>query len=698
MGGYLNVSNSNFTKNTAETGGTLKYSFSAINLTMDNCIFKENKATDGYGADVDIPRGFNVTQTIKNSKFINSNAKGYGGAIRISSTNINIINSSFTNTVSSDNGAAVYISNASASSKPSRPANTVESVIIDGCNFTGTETYHAVYVYSKCNVSVTDSNFVNNVAGENPCIYFNGPMTSITLKGTNFTDNTATNSNGGALSVTISNSGLSSIDDCVFTNNKANVTNSKGGAVYLSNNDIALNGCDFISNTAYYGGALYLDSCTGADITDSTFSNNKATAINSDGGAIVIESSPTNIYSCEFDGNSAITGGAIHIKSTNSPTVTIDKSKFTNNKATRFTDNGDYCDGAAIRWDSTGGVLNNSIFINNVADGYAGAICWDSTTDFSTTNSSFINNAAKRGGALYIRNSLTNMIITKTNFTSNKANDDIGGAICVQAGVTNMELTACNFTANEANTIGGAVYAGASTTNLDIVKSIFNHNTAESYGGGVYSYSNTNLYVNESSFNYNEATQGGAIHTTGYSPKIYSSNFTSNKAIDNIEGCGGAIYLTGNDAVIDDSYFKDNHATIYGGAVSSKGSNTKITDSQFITNTVDRSGGALGLEGNSASVVNSNFTLNTAHIYGGAIYSIGNNSNFSKSNFNKNTATTQGGAIHLEGNHDSVDGSNFINNSAASGGAIHWVGNNGNLANSNFTENKATMYGGAIWW
>ena len=108
------------------------------------------------------------------------------------------------------------------------------------------------------------------------------------------------------------------------------------------------------------------------------------------------------------------------------------------------------------------------------------------------------------------------------------------------------------------------------TRDINFIDSIFKNNSAE-YGGALAfdnldaygSYIADNNFIN-STFDSNSAVDGGAIYIIGQASEngIIGVVFVNNTASSN----GGAVYLIGENNVIDASQFDENTA-VFGGAV-----------------------------------------------------------------------------------------------------------------------------------
>ena len=256
---------------------------------------------------------------------------------------------------------------------------------------------------------------------------------------------------------------LGSVLDCRFVNNTAT---DDGGAIYWHNRGILpylnsnlVRGCSFVNNTATGNGGGAIFFAGGENEYDTTVEN------------------------CNFEGNSAPTGGAIYYMSEYTATVT--DCNFTGNTATvdggavyfwyqgtvtncNFTDNSAYYGGAVYFLDQ--GTVSNCNFTGNTASRYGGAVYFDETGN--VTNCNFTDNTATRdGGAVYFSNTGN---VTNCNFTGNTATYN-GGAIWMDSG----SVSNCNFAGNNATT-GSAIYfyKGDSSDTLTVSYSTFLNNRA----------------------------------------------------------------------------------------------------------------------------------------------------------------------------------------------------------------------------
>lgn len=135
---------------------------------------------------------------------------------------------------------------------------------------------------------------------------------------------------GGA--ITVSRGGTVYINNSYFHENKAFLDTNIGGAIYVERGYLYIANSLFVNNTACDGGVIFLGFESEADIINSTFENNtaiKTTHSEGGGGAIFTRSNNLNIENCSFIENYAdLYGGAIYIDYGD---VSIEKSYFENN-------------------------------------------------------------------------------------------------------------------------------------------------------------------------------------------------------------------------------------------------------------------------------------------------------------------------------------------------------------------------------
>ena len=644
-------------------------------------------------------------------------------------------------------------------------------------------------------VTLTNATLINGKADKGGAIYNDG---SLTLSDVKLSDNAA-DSYGGAVfnngelvvsdsvfdSNDVLNRGSASVDyggaaiynwydgtltvsGSNFTNNIKNYKNGDNlvGAITTIGN-ATVSGSNFVNNSGRWGGAIstagYLlagDDVNTLTVSGSTFKENGGLY----GAGIFVAGSDFTVSDCVFDKNSAFgkgnmtpnnnNGAAIVVTDTGKDiTGIITDSNFTNNKA-HFSGAVDICEGKIT--------IKNSIFVNNSAEYCAGAIAVDSQINkpaVEIINSKFDSNSAEYGGAIY---NYYNLTVVDSTFTNNSkdtiynfrvANLDLGiktftdlqnaiglvrGTLTLDSDIAMTDDEAAGFvngvainkniridgkghtisaedlgrifsigegftvTLTNATLIngkadkGGAIYNDGSLTLSDVKLS---DNAADSYGGAVFN--NGELVVSDSVFDSNDVLNRGSASVDYGGAAIYNwydgvltvsgSNFTNNiKNYKNGDRLVGAVAIIG-DATISDSCFVNN-AGRWGGAISATGAELRKNSSTLtVSNTIFKDNSAL---------------------YAGAVYIWGSNYNIADCVFDNNTAfgkgnmtpnNNNGGALVVsqvsrfnEPITGTISGSKFTNNKAQYGGAAYFNKGFVTITDSVFENNVATAEGGAV--
>ena len=303
------ITNSNFTKNTASKGGAV-LNENGAKLTVDNSTFKDN-AADSYGGAVLNNGELIVTNSVFDANDILN--RGSAGV--------------------DHGGAAIYNwENAKLDISKSNFTNNIKNYV-NGDRLVGAVT-------TIGNATIRDSYFVNNSGRWGGALAATGGVSdsainTIGVDGTKFVNNTALY--GGAMFVWASNY---TISNSVFDNNSAfgkgdmSPNDNNGGALIVTQDNIPVSGkivnSNFTNNKAQYGGAAWINEGT-VDIDGSNFINNTATV---EAGAIGFDSQYTKIIatvdSSKFVNNTAGSyAGAIY----NLGDLTVSGSEFDNNKA-----------------------------------------------------------------------------------------------------------------------------------------------------------------------------------------------------------------------------------------------------------------------------------------------------------------------------------------------------------------------------
>ena len=753
----VSINNSSFVGNKAPVAGAI---FTNVDSKITNSNFINNSAAKIGGAICNVN-----DLTVENSKFVNNTPQAIHNSKELHlgietftdlQNAIDLVDGILTldsDIVMADDEAAGFVGGVAIN----------KDIVIDGKGHTiSAEDLGRIFSIGEgFTVTLTNATLINGRAVEGGAIYNDG---SLTLSDVKLSDNAA-DSYGGAVfnngelvvsdsvfdSNDVLNRGSASVDyggaaiynwydgtltvsGSNFTNNIKNYKNGDRlvGAV-ATIGDATISDSYFVNNAGRWGGAITTsgaliagDDVNTLTVSGSTFKENGGLY----GAGIFVWGSDFTVSDCVFDKNTASgkgnmtpnnnNGAAIEVTDTNKAIAgIITGSNFTNNKA-QYGGAIDICEGNIK--------ITDSEFVNNSADVEGGAI--DISTvkgnpEVSISGSKFINNSASYGGAIVNVKDLT---VRNTEFVNNTpdaifnyvgfgGNLDLGienftdlqnaiglvtGTLTLNQNVVMTDDEAANFVngviINKNIRIDGKGYTidaknlgrifeidggfAVTLTNVTLT------NGKADKGGAIYNFGNLDLvHVN---FVNNTAKYGGAIMNYAYGLVLDDSTFTNNTA-----KIGGAIYNSADCFVVGNSTFANNTATSNGGVIFNYGIGFVVGNSTFVNNSAADGAGAILNGGRGFVVGNSTFANNTATSKGGAIYNYGIGFVVGNSTFANNTAE-DAGAVYNEGDNSVVGNSTFVNNTATSiGGAII---NNGKLVvdNSAFEDNAANYYGGAI--
>ncbi len=233
-------------------------------------------------------------------------------------------------------------------------------------------------------------------------------------------------------------------------------TNDRGAGLYAYNNgsNLTLAQLTFTQNTVTGGGA-YFNSSTSPSISQCVWQQNSSVVNSgSNSSAILTLSGNLSLSQCSFIQNNASGAGTIRLFGTGS-TQTFSKCLFNGNTA--------QSESAGINSSSSMTIqLSQSVFVNNSAVGWGGA---------------------------------------------------------VRFGAGTQTVDNCVFANNTASSNGGAVFTGANTS---IRNSVFYGNSATLQGGAIQS--NTNATISNCIIYNNTAPTGAGIHVASGTPVVEYSN------------------------------------------------------------------------------------------------------------------------------------------------------------------------------
>jgi filamentous hemagglutinin family protein len=588
----VTITNGEFANNQAEFGGGLEANTNG-SVQVDNTGFFNNVATNRGGA---LQNENGAIMVLNNPTFDGNSSAGNGGAIA-NLARLTLNQGSLTNNQAQVNGGAIINSGANA------------ELDITGSSFIGNRALNnfggAILSNAHRRLNIAQTTFQNNTAQLGGGAILSDRLAQILTS--SFLNNQALGTGGGAILST----GDLNVQDTTFSGNRAA---DRGGAIFSTNffgfgnltiqrsqfnNNIAVNSgggiftqgianitqTDFNNNQAPGGGAIWND--RNLTINNSTFSANRATRF----GAGIYNIDSLTVNDSTFQGGNAIVGAGIY-NATELPGVTarttINRSLFDGNIATS---NGISGDGGAIyNFESDLGIID-SIFQNNQAEDFGGAIATrigNGTTNIAGTT--FSANRATFGGAIH--QSTGELAIANSRFLNNQSLQQGGGLDLF--GVTNSSIQQTLIQGNRSGTLGGGINLGG-TTALTLDQVILDSNQA-STGGGLNGDFDQNfsglLNINNSTISNNQATGNPATSNGG--------------GIDvNPIGLGGTVNLT-------NSTVSQNRAAHDGGGIAfSSRATFNIINSTLTQNQADNDGGAIAAFGR-VNLTNATIAANRA--------------------------------------------------------------------------------------
>ena len=661
----------------ASMGGALYAQLGSVTITdssFTGSVANLGSALYFHTTDSAILRGVTVSDSVtKNS-----------GAVQAMQCELSVYDSVFMNNTSKAvselmSGAAISLySNYGV--VPHRPANAyVENSVFEG-NKTAMKNGGAISANAGLTLTIVNSDFVNNEAGNGGAISVEGSELEVT--GSRFIGNVASDK-GGAI---YTSSALLAVKD------------PETGATSRVNPDptVTLRDTLIADNEANDGGAFYFSGYevgTTYTLVNTTIANNTTTK--GDSGALKSSYGVGSVYNSIFALN---TGADISTTGTVSYAHTLGAGGEYAYDATRalFTDaaNGDYslADGSQAidlgdnmyvtsEFDLAGAarIVNDVVdlgayenqkkpfvpVVTSVADdGSEGTLRYVVANAEAGTTITFApelsgQTIALSGTAIEISKSLTidasgledgividaqgasrafrivesagtaslvGLTITNGNASGSVSADKTGGAIySYGVDLTLDQITATNCTAAS---MGGAVYAqlgSVTVTNSSFTGSVAN------LGSALYFHTTESATLRGVTVSDSVTKNSGAVQAMQCELSVYDSVFRNNtsNAVSELMS-GAAIALFSNygqiphrpaNAYVENSVFEGNKTTTKnGGAISANaGLTLTIVNSDFVNNEAV-CGGAISVEGSELEVTGSRFIGNAASDKGGAIY------------------------------------------------------------------------------
>ncbi len=480
--------------------------------------------------------------------------------------------------------------------------------------------------------AVTGNSCVGTGGGGGMALHFGQP--SATITGTVFSLNEVLSAWGGGLGI---QAGDITVTNAQFISNTA----SRGGGVSVtSNGNVALSGCEVVTNTAVneFGGGVY----------------------------VAFAGSEPVFSACTIRDNECDDGGG----------------------------------GVAFHFGGAGTLIDCTIF-NNIAPAIGAGVYVVASSDATILGGTIGPHTTPGKGAGLAVNSGCSAVLSGVTFTQNTADGADGGGGVFLAANSHAVISECEFLANHATSGNGGGLAtgnGTEAVLLQLVGGEFNGNTAANFGGGA-SLINVRGRVDSVTFKTNTAairggglevansldldfedlfvngnssqTGGGADVNAGCDVHFKSCDFIMNFATGLVFNAGGAgVHVFGGDsdldttrAVFTDCNIRDNESDAPGGGISffkdavGELINCEITGNVAADNGVGTCyGGGLLVYGNAGG------TPATVEVCGGLI--------------DNNSACEGGGIALYDGTESTIRNAQISNNHATTGagGGIQVLG------------------------
>ena len=638
----------NIPSNSARVGGALIVTSSNVDI-ISSC-FESNTAK--IGGAVFSQFGSNIN--ISNCTFVNNSATGcsdaqcHGGALFIDSgCTVIAHNSTFVNNTARYSGGAVALFQG-------KFLDSIHNVFSSN----RADRYGgAISAYSRSRVTIDNSCYSYNRGGSGGAIYTHS-YGGTTVSNSSFDNNEARN-DGGVMYAYYS--GSITVSDSSFDNNEAR---DDGGVMY-----------------AYNSGSI--------TVSDSSFDDNEA---RSDGGVMyAYYSGSITVSSSSFDNNVAgYDGGVMYAFA--SSIITVGNSSFDNNEA------GD--DGGVIcTYNSDGIIVGNSYFDNNKADHDGGVMSLQQSSSIAVGNSSFNNSKAGHNGGIMSAQYNSSITVGNSSFDNNVASYD-GGVMSAQYS-SSITMRNSSFNNSKAGHNGGIMSAQYNSS-ITVGNSSFDNNVA-SYDGGVMSaqYSSS-ITMRNSSFDNNVASYDGGVMSAQYSSSITMRNSSFDNNVVGYDG--GVVYAFASSSItVRNSSFDNNEAGDDGGVMSAQDSSSiTVRNSSFDNNVAGDDGGVMHASINSRITVGNNSFDNNTVCRDGGVVSSTTSTKFHIIFKNDcctffNNSANEGGVVFVRDAYFIDLGSMYCGNMAVNGGVITLNGGSIKVTASRFMNNTAKNSGGVLY-
>ena len=585
-----------------------------------------------------------------------------------------------------------------------------EAVTLTGGMITGGHANLGAAIWANGDVEIYNVDFVNNTAAERGGAIFT--MGALNVSGASFVCNEAALT-GGAIH---GEGGITfNVTDTAFISNVAKSTTHGGGAMYVNTNAVGtFRGVKLIGNTSHRGGAVALHSGATLTVYSMTAKGNGATS-NEDGslgvgGVFILNAATLNLTEQSetdeiiIEGNSAVSGGAIHAEG--SATVNISGATFKSNSASA---SGATSGGAISASSSTLNVTNCTFEGNSVSNGTAssnqhGGAIYANKTALTVSGTTFTGNTTGYyGGAIAANNGST---VSITGGSVSGSTGSTGAALWF-GGCAKVEMSTVSITGNTSKS-NGVVYVNSGAENKFTDLTVTNN---KSVSGFIYCSGGT-LTLAGGTYSGNTATSGGVICLKGGNVIVEKNGENSTVFDGNSATNGGAIYAESGSCTVNGATFTNNTATV-GGAIYASGGDLTVTGGSFTSNSAtgsssNKGGGAICATGSVTVNINGvTFTGNKSNYYGGTIaaydttLNIGSDSEGNVIVIENSQGATGAAICYRNGDNNATTGTYTIDGlevkgTVGTGSGVIYI-NDGTLTANNLTAiNNSSTVGGII--
>lgn len=564
-------------------GGAIHLECSRSIVVLHGCLFRDSKAGSGGAVSIHVLRSLpkSVDNTIQEDRTISKrntepllnvnithcvftsvrSYTAYGGAVSIVGPlmSVRVLNSTFIDCIGYTSGGAVYMGSI---------FQVTESVVlyVEQSHFIGCKSNGhfggVIYVtfLTVAKVYIKKTKFEQSSShGYGGALAFINPY--------------STGNFGKDKNVITGSGNVISIEDSLFVNS---ASTAPGGAIFIDDwtaeYNLTIKRTNFTNNSANGpGGAISIMSPmhTGSQvhsekyliIEGSRFVNNSTPA---PGGAICVGYTTgrhnLTIQNTYFKANHASgPGGAVYVQNAGNRESHAHNTNFIIIESSGFADNTATAPAGAIY--ITGGsagqniTIKNSCFSNNNASDRGGAISLDNKSpgNYLTINdTSFTENVASSpGGAIFLWMNFKKLIMSNVTIRNCKSARAVGGGLYVQT--TNklrIVVERCLFLNNSSPaSVGGAILLSMPLDELEDPGCI-KKNLPTKFPEWDYK---SKLLFKDTTFEYNTALIGGAVHLDNGKTVFQNCSFVDNFA----SAVGGTIYAAerSTSVVIRDSFF-----------------------------------------------------------------------------------------------------------------------------------------------